>query len=589
MEKTVTRLFDLLARAEARYSWKKTFIAGKGNGTWQGYSVGEYIEMSNAISYGLIHLGVKPGEKIATISNNRPEWNFLDMAIMQIGAIHIPIYATLSQDDYKYILNHAEVTYLFVSNQELFKKMDLIREDISTIKDIYSIEKNGSAPCLEDLVEKGKVTPQEKTLTKSKEAINTKDVATIIYTSGTTGKPKGVMLTHSNIISNFVEASKIPPIGAEGKALSYLPLCHIYERMLNYVYQYLGISIYYAESIAAISDNMKEVQPHIMTTVPRLLEKIYDRIIAKGRSLKGLKKQIFFWAIHLGHRYDLKRNNLFYNIQLRIASKLIFSKWREAVGNHIKVMVSGGAALQPRLSRIFWAAGIPVLEGYGLTESSPVIAVNCFHDNGTHFGTVGPVLKGTEVKIANDGEILAKGPNVMAGYYKDEALTKKVINEEGWLHTGDMGEFVENRFLRITGRKKEQFKTSFGKYIAPTLIENKLKESPFIDNALVCGENQKFAAALIVPNFIHIRNWCAIKEIHYSTDNEMIQNPIVVNRILREVHEKNKSLGATEQVKKIELIDHEWSQESGELTPKLSLKRDVVMQKYQVLIERLFA
>lgn len=589
MEQPVTRLFDIVERSKALFGSKAEILAGKDDEVWKKYSSNEYYEIVQNISYGLINLGVMPGDKIATILNNRPEWNFLDMAIMQAGAIHVPIYPTISQEDYRYILNHAEVIYVFLAGKELYHKIEGIEQDIPTLKEIFTIKDWKEFRHLGEVIELGKATPQQEELKRRGAEIKSEDLATLIYTSGTTGKPKGVMLTHQNIISNFLACEHIPPIREEGIALSYLPLCHVYERMINYLFQYIGVTIYYAESNATIADNIKEIQPHLLSTVPRLLEKVYDKIIAKGRTLKGIKKMLFFWSAKLALRYELYGMNTFsYRLQLRIADRLIFSKWRAALGGRMMVLISGGAALQPRLARTFWAAGIPVLEGYGLTESSPVIAVNTFEPNGCMIGTVGPPLANVTVKIAEDNEILCKGPSVMTGYYKEPEMTRETIDEEGYLHTGDMGEFIEGRFLRITGRKKELFKTSFGKYIAPGLIEDKLKESPFIDNAVVVGENQKFAAALIIPDFAYLKSWCGVKGISYPNDHEIITLPEIKQRIMREVNTANKSLGSTERVKKIELIADEWSQQSGELTPKLSIKREVINKKYESIIKSVF-
>ena len=589
MEYPVTRLFDIVGRSKALFGFKADILAGKEDGKWVKYSSDDYYDIVQNISYGLINLGVQPGDKIATILNNRPEWNFLDMAIMQTGAIHVPIYPTISQDDYRYILNHAEVVYVFLTGKELYHKIEGVEGDIPSLREIFSIKDWKEFRHLGNVIEIGKDAPQPEELEKRKSEIHGDDLATLIYTSGTTGRPKGVMLSHNNIIANFKACEHIPPIREQGIAVSYLPLCHVYERMINYLFQYIGVSVYYAESNATIADNIKEIQPHLLSTVPRLLEKVYDKIIAKGRTLKGIKKQLFFWAVNLGLRYKLYgKNSPFFKIQHRIVDKLIFSKWRAALGGRMMVLISGGAALQPRLARTFWAAGIPVLEGYGLTESSPVIAVNTFEPDGCMIGTVGPALKNVTVKIADDKEILCKGPSVMSGYYKEPELTKEVIDQEGYLHTGDMGELVNGKFLKITGRKKELFKTSFGKYIAPGLIEDKLKESAFIDSAVVVGENQKFAGALIVPDFQYLKSWCDIKEIPFTTNQDMIQLPRIRQRIMKEVNETNKSLGSTEQIKKIELIGDEWSQPTGELTPKMSIKREVINSKYEVLIKAMF-
>jgi len=584
----IKRLFDLLPNYEASFKPKDDVLAGKVNGEWIKYDIKAYREFADHISFGLIQLGIKKGDKIATISNNRPEWNFIDMGIMQAGAIHVPIYPTISEDDYKYILKHAEVKYVFVSGKELLRKIEHLLPEIDNILDIYTISQIDEHKHLNELIEAGKKSKDEKILESIKEGINEDDVASLIYTSGTTGYPKGVMLSHKNILSNVMASAPIFPVDETSTGLSYLPLCHVYERMVNYVLQIKGVSIYYAESMATIVDNIQEVQPHIMTTVPRLLEKVYDKILAKGRKLTGLKKQIFFWAVNLGLRYEYDRpDRIFYNLQLKIANKLVFNKWRDALGGRMKSIVSGGAALQPRLASVYNAANIPTVEGYGMTESSPVIAVNTFEKGKRKIGTVGPPLFNVKVKISERGEILVKGPNVMKGYYKQPELTKEAIID-GWLHTGDVGVIDADGMLKITGRVKEIFKTSMGKYISPVLLENKIKESPFIDQIMVIGENQKFAAALVVPDFEHFRTWCKIKDIPYTTNSDMIQHKEFRNRIKKELDCFNKQFGDTEQIKKFELIDHEWTVESGEITANLKLKRRTIHEKYKYLINAIY-
>jgi long-chain acyl-CoA synthetase len=584
----IKRLFDLLPNYEASFKPKDDVLAGKVNGEWIKYDIKAYREFADHISFGLIQLGIKKGDKIATISNNRPEWNFIDMGIMQAGAIHVPIYPTISEDDYRYILKHAEVKYVFVSGKELLRKIEHLLPEIDNILDIYTISQIDEHKHLNELIEAGKKSKDEKILESIKANINENDVASLIYTSGTTGYPKGVMLSHKNILSNVMASAPIFPVDETSTGLSYLPLCHVYERMVNYVLQIKGVSIYYAESMATIVDNIQEVQPHIMTTVPRLLEKVYDKILARGRKLTGLKKQIFFWAVNLGLRYEYDRpDRIFYNLQLKIANKLVFNKWRDALGGRMKSIVSGGAALQPRLASVYNAANIPTVEGYGMTESSPVIAVNTFEKGKRKIGTVGPPLFNVQVKISERGEILVKGPNIMKGYYKQPELTKEAIID-GWLHTGDVGVIDADGMLKITGRVKEIFKTSMGKYISPVLLENKIKESPFIDQIMVIGENQKFAAALVVPDFEHFRTWCKIKDIPYTTNSDMIQHKEFRNRIKKELDCFNKQFGDTEQIKKFELIDHEWTVESGEITANLKLKRRTIHEKYKYLINAIY-
>jgi long-chain acyl-CoA synthetase len=511
------------------------------------------------------------------------------MAVQQVGAVHVPIYPTISESDYKYILSHAGVKYVFVSGIELLRKIQHILPDIPAIQGVFTYKDWHEVKHLNELIGMGKQNPNSTLLEERKAAIKTDDVATIIYTSGTTGTQKGVMLTHANIISNFISVSHIPPFGEEHKALSYLPLCHVYERMLNYVYQYLGISVYYAESMGTIVDNMKEVKPQIMSTVPRLLEKVYDKLVMSGRKLKGVKSWIYWWAFHLALRYEVKgANGWFYERKRKLYDKLIYVKWREALGGNINIIVSGGAALQPRLGRLFSCAGINILEGYGLTETSPVIAVSDFSEHGIKFGTVGPVISGVSVKIADDGEICVKGPNVMKGYYQDPEMTREVIDKEGWFHTGDLGHIEPEGQLKITGRKKELFKTSFGKYISPQPIEDKMKESIFIDQVIVLGENQKFAGALIVPDFVFLKAYCERKEIPFESNQQILQNQRIRKRFQTELDKYNKHLGDTERIKVWDLLDSEWTLESGEITPTLKLRRAFIAKKYEERIKRLF-
>ena len=570
------RLFDLLSNLKQMPA-KDDILAAKENGNWRKYSTQEFIDNVNALSYAFIDLGIKKGDKIGLISNNRPEWNFVDYACAQTGAINTPLYPTISDNDLKFVIKDAEIKYFFVSNDAICDKVKLCSEGY-TVKEIFSFAKIDGVRTLEDLTKIGRDKPQEKQLEEIKASIKNTDLATIIYTSGTTGNPKGVMLSHHNFISNCIGTFALCPFQKEWRALSFLPLNHVYERMLSYLYISQGMSIYYAESMDTIGANLKEVKPQIFVTVPRLLEKVYERIVATGSNLTGIKKALFFWALNLGLRYEQHRaNGWWYELQLSIANKLIFNKWREALGGNVVAIASGGSALQPRLAKVFHAAKIKVLEGYGLTETSPVVAVNTYNENDTKIGTVGPVIKNVTVKIAEDGEILVKGPNVMMGYYNHPDLTKETIDAEGWFHTGDIGIIEDGRFLKITDRKKEIFKTSGGKYIAPQVIENKLKESRFIEQAMVIGEHQKFPAAFIVPAFPFIKEWCAKHNITATTNQEIIKNPEVISRIMSEVEKTNKDLAHYEQIKKIELLPHEWSVEKGEMTPKLSLKRKVIM------------
>ena len=584
----VSRIFDLLPYYKATFDPKDDVLAGKEKGEWVKYNIDQYIDIVNNISYGFLKLGVKPGDKIATISPNRPEWNFLDMAISGIGAIHVPIYPTISEADYKYILNHSEVRYVFVSGEELLRKIRHILPEVKSLEGLYTFKHIDDVKHLQELVDLGKTNPDPGDVKKRQAAIDPHDVATIIYTSGTTGTPKGVMLSHDNMLSNSKDVLHIFPLDQHCKGLSYLPMCHVYERTNIYTYHLLGVSIYYAENMGTIGDNIREVSPQILTTVPRLLEKVYDKIMTKGSKLKGIKKLLFDWAVRLGLKYKVKGNGPVYKLQLALANKIIFNKWRDALGGKMRVVVSGGAALQPRLARVFTAAKIPVLEGYGLTETSPVIAVNTFEKGGLAFGTVGKPLEHVDVKIGDDGEIMAKGPGIMKGYFKEPEMTVEVLNEDGWFHTGDIGKLEPEGHLRITGRKKEIFKTSLGKYISPTQVENKFTESPFIDAIIVVGEHQKYAAALIVPDFEHLRMWCHNNGIKYTTKDEMVKEKVIRERFKKEVDHFNSFFGATEKIMRFEIMNTEWSVENGELTASLKLRRNFIVEKYKDVIASLF-
>lgn len=583
----VTRLFDLLPYQLERNP-KEDCLANKVNGQWVKYSTRQVQDIVNKVSLGLLKGGIKKDDKIALISPNRPEWNFIDLGAQQLGAILVPIYPTVTEEDFRFIFNDAEVKIVVVENADLYAKAKNAAASVPSVKEIYSIFEIPGVKNWKEIVKAGE-TGNVSDLEPHKAAVKSEDILTLIYTSGTTGTPKGVMLTHANIISNYKACIPLMPVNNTHKALSFLPMCHIYERMLGYLYMAVGVSIYYAESMDTIGDNLKEVKPHMFTTVPRLLEKVYDKIVTKGGELTGLKKALFFWALDLGLRYNLQGGNgFFYDIQLKLANKLIFSKWREALGGNIKAIVSGSAPLQPRLARVFWAARIPVMEGYGLTETSPVISVNRCQPEENRIGTVGPLIQGVEVKIASDGEILSRGPHIMKGYYKRPDLTEQAIDSEGWFHTGDIGEFIEGKYLKITDRKKEMFKTSGGKYIAPQLIENKFKESRFIEQIMVVGDGQKFPAALIVPAFDAWRKWCAMKNIHYTDDKEMIHHNAIVERMQREVDELNENFAQYERIKKFVLMPRQWTIADGELTPTLKVKRKVINTKSKDLIDGMY-
>ena len=584
----IKRLFDFPYHQLEQYNLKEALVT-KYDGKWVATTTQSYLDQANAISRGLLKLGVKPNDKIAVISStNRTEWNIMDIGILQLGAQNVPIYPTISEEEYEYVLNHSESIFCFVSDEEVLNKLNAIKANVPTLKEVYSFDAINGCKSWEEVKEEDNNLQPE--VEKLKAAVKEDDLATLIYTSGTTGRPKGVMLSHKNVVSNALNsASRFPIVPGQSKALSFLPVCHIYERMLMYLYQYTGVSIYFAESLDTISENLKEVQPEVMTAVPRLLEKVYDKIIAKGADLTGIKKKLFFWAVETGLDYEpYGQNGWWYEKKLGIARKLIFSKWQEALGGNLKVIASGSAALQPRLARVFNAADIGVMEGYGLTETSPVISVNDMRDKGFKIGTVGKPIPQTEVKIAEDGEILIKGPQVMIGYYKDKEKTDEVL-ENGYFHTGDIGEIDSEGFLKITDRKKEMFKTSGGKYVAPQIIENMMKQSRFIEHIMVVGEGEKMPAALIQPNFEFVTEWAKLKNINVgSTPQEIASNEEVKKRIQEDVDIHNEKFGKWERVKRFELTPDEWSIEAGHLTPTMKLKRRIVKEKYLDLYNKIY-
>lgn len=580
-------LFDIPYYQQKHYPKSDAFGA-KINGEWVTQSIDEFLADANKVSKGLRKLGIGPNDKVAIIANNRPEWNIMDIGILQIGAIGVPIYPTISEADYKFIFNDAEVKLCVVSDEELLGKVKAIEGEVPTLNGVYTFDDIPGATSWKEILKLGEEGDQAE-VDQLKSQCDPDGLATLIYTSGTTGLPKGVMLSHNNIISNCIASIERLPVDHHAKALSFLPLCHIYERMLVYLYILTGVSVYYAESMDTIGDNLREVQPDVFTAVPRLLEKVYDKIVAKGAMLSGIKKKLFFWALELGLKYEpYGANGGWYEFRLKIARKLIFSKWQEALGGRVKVVASGSAALQPRLARVFNAAAIPIMEGYGLTETSPVVSVNCEDNRGLRFGTVGRALKDVEVKIANDGEILVKGPNLMMGYYKRDDLTKEVIDEDGWFHTGDIGELQDGEYLRITDRKKEIFKTSGGKYIAPQVMENKFKESRFIEQVMVIGEYQKFPAAMVVPSFEFLKEYCEGKGIEYGSNEAIIKNQRIIDRIQKEIDQFNEGFGSWEQIKQFELLPEEWSIDGGELTPTLKLRRKKILEKYQHVHDKIY-
>ncbi|TVP48534.1 MAG: long-chain fatty acid--CoA ligase [Mongoliibacter sp.] len=584
---TITRLFEIINYQIATYD-KDVALAQKLEGEWKTYSSREVKKIVDNLGLAFLASGINKDDKVAIISNNRPEWNFVDLALQQIGAISVPMYPTISAEDYKYIFEHAEVKQVFVGDEEIYQKA-LVASEGTEIK-IFSFDRIEGCENWEEFLSSGE-TGDLAILEEKKEAIQTNDIFTIIYTSGTTGRPKGVMLSHANVIHNvFAIEDRVIVEKGLSSALSFLPLCHIYERTGSFCFMYMGISIYYAESMESIGDNLKEIQPHLFNTVPRLLEKVYDKIVSKGYELTGIKKSLFFWALNLGLKYEPNKNQgWWYNFQLMLANKIIFSKWREALGGNIMQINSGASALQPRLARVFWAAQIPVCEGYGLTETSPVISASICNLEDIRIGMVGKIVKDVEVKIAEDGEILVKGPNIMQGYYKQPELTAEVIDEGDWFHTGDIGEIHEGHFLKITDRKKEMFKTSGGKYIAPQPMENKFKESTLIEQIVIVGENKNYPSALIVPSITGLQDWCKHKDIPYTTDDEMLSKPEIVDKFQKEIDILNKYFGKWEQVKKFKILKDQWNVDTGELTPTMKLKRKVIHQKYAKEIEALYA
>jgi long-chain acyl-CoA synthetase len=588
---TITRLFDFPYYQLEHYNLSDALVT-KQNNEWVKTSTKEYLDKANALSRGLLRLNCNKNDKIAIISsNNRTEWHITDIGVLQTGAQTVPLYPTISSEDYDYILNHSEATICFVSDQEVYDKLIAVQHNIPSLKAIYSYNAINGCKNWQEILDLGADTSNQDVVEDRKNNVTTKDLATIIYTSGTTGKPKGVMLSHENIVADvLMSAPRVPLRKGDTRALSFLPICHIFERMLTYLYQYYGISIYFAESIEKISDNLKEVNPQVMSVVPRLLEKVYDKIYAKGADLTGIKKKLFFWATGLGMQYKpYKENGFFYAFQLKIARKLIFSKWQEALGGKLELLVSGSAALQPRLTKVFTAAGIPVMEGYGLTETSPVISVNDMRNKGFKVGTVGKVLDGIEVKIAEDGEILCKGLNVMLGYYKDETQTNEVL-KNGFFHTGDIGEIDTEGFLKITDRKKEMFKTSGGKYVAPQMLENTFKQSRFIEQIMIIGEGEKMPAAFIQPNFEFVKEWAIRNSLatEKTTNVELSQNKEVIARIHEEIEHYNERFGNWEKVKKFELTPDVWSIDGGHLTPTMKLKRKIIKEKYNTLYLKIY-
>ena len=584
----ITRTFELLDWLLENYQ-KKDILAGKKDGEWITYSINDYYKYSTLMSYGFHEIGLKKGDKVVSITNNRPEFNIIDMALSMLGVIHVPIYPTLNAHDYEVIINHSDAKVVIIGIQPIYNRVQPAFENLVNCPEIYTLDKIGEEKVLYEILKLGISTRKknEDVINEIKKTILPDDIATIIYTSGTTGDPKGVMLSHRNLISNFTAHAEAQPLNHNHRIVSFLPLCHIYERSMNYEYQYLGVSIYYAESLATISADILDVKANGFCSVPRILEMVYDKFIAAGKDLHGIKKIIYSLAVFHGHRYDYNKN-FWYKLWLKIFDKLVYIKWREKLGGNRMAIVCGSSAVRDKIVRLFHAAGLEVYEGYGLSETSPVVAVNNANTKKYKIGTVGAILRGVEVKLADDGEILTKGPSLMLGYYKDPEYTKQVIDEDGWFHTGDIGKFVDGIYLKITDRKKEIFKLSAGKYIAPQLIENKLKESSLIVDAMVIGENEKFASAIISPNFNYLHFWAGKHKLHYRDNRELIAIPEVMKKMQKEIDGFNKTFAPHEQIKCFRLVVDEWTPQTGELSPTLKLKRNVLMKKYQNLIDQIY-
>lgn len=586
----ITRVFDILDFYRTQYI-KPDVLAAKENKQWKRYSSEDFINFSDYTSYGLMALGLTSTDKVAIISNNRPEWNFCDFGSQQANIVTVPIFPTISNKDFEFILNHAEVKLVFISDKSIYNKLAAIEQQIPHVKHVISFNPIEGLMSFNDFIELGRKNQQPEKLETIKATVKPADLLTILYTSGTTGVPKGVMVSHHNLVANVIACQDFAPFQTWWKALSFLPLNHVYERMVSTLYLYKGISIYYAEGLETIGDNLKEIQPQIFVSVPRLIERVYERITATGEKLTGFKRKIFDWSMEIALQYEVNgKNGFLYEMKRKLADKLVYSKWRAAVGGKLVCIASGGAALNPKLERIFLCANIVCLQGYGLTETCVVVSVNRYGEDNIRIGTVGPVVHNTEVKIAEeDGEILVKGPSVMMGYYKNPEATDEAIDTEGWFHTGDVGTFVENKFLKITDRKKEIFKTSAGKYIAPLMIENKIKESRFVEQSMVVGENQKFASAIIVPSFANFKEYCKDRGITWTTNEEMSKHEDLKKLINDHIKVINKTLAPFEQLKRVEILNKEWSIEGGELTPKMSLRRKIIKEKNADIIAKIFS
>lgn len=587
----IKRLFDILEYRKAMYPDKRNVLSSKVDDQWRNYDIDEYIDLANAISYAFLSLGINVGDKVAIISANRPEWNILDMAIMQVGAISVPIYPTITENEYLYILNHCEAKIVFVEGTSVLNKIEAVKSQLNYLQHLYTFVDRGSVPYLAQLIDMGRQQPRPEVLKQRKAAVAPAHCSTIMYTSGTMGVPKGVMLSHYSIVQQLMNLRHTPAKWSD-RAFSFLPLCHAYERMLVFLYQYLGMTVYYAQSLGTLAENIKEVRPTMMSTVPRVLERFYDKIYCKGKTMNELSQKIFYWAIDLAQEYkiqDCDRTRI-YNLKHKIADILVYNKIRKNIGGNFDIVVSGAASIQPRLAAFFSAIGMPVYEGYGMTETSPVIAVSSRKKYGREVGTVGFPLPGVEIKIDEaTNEVLCRGHNLMMGYYKDDELTNQVFDKEGWFHTGDLGRFTDKGQLVLVGRLKNIFKTSYGKYVNPQVIEEKFSESPFIENIVVVGENQKYAAAIISPDMSFLECWCKRHDVVFTTPQDVLRNPKVLARYTKEVTKYNEFFAETEKIKKFELVGEEWSIMNEILTPTLKVRRKLVMERYKDLIERMFA
>ena len=585
----VTRIFDILEHLQKNYK-KDDMLCRRHGNDWDKYSVDDYVELAHSIACGLLETGFQKGDKIASIMQNRPAWNCVDMGVTMVGMVHVPVYPTLATDDYTHIINHSDAKCVLIGAEQVYRRVEPAIASFSNNPKIYTVDKIEGQEQLQTLVDLGRATRDKwmPVVTEIKASVKPEDLATIIYTSGTTGVPKGVMLSHKNLVTNTLGIVPVQTNDHNSKILSFLPLCHVYERIVNYKYQYLGASIYYAGSLATIAKDLKDIHADGFCAVPRVLEMMFTKLYEAGKDLKGLKKMIYFWAFNTATKYDYYNDNWFYKKKIALLDKLVYSKWRENLGGHPMIIVSGGSSIQEKILRLLSAAKLRVYEGYGLTETSPVIAVNNPRKNILKIGTVGEILPCIEFKLADDGEILTKGDCLMMGYYKDEEYTKQVIDEEGWVHTGDIGTMVEGRFLKITDRKKEIFKLSTGKYVAPQVLENRLKESYFIENAMVIGASEKIATAIIVPNFNTFHFWCAKHKVHFSTHEDMVQNPAVIKRVQREVSKLNATLAEHEQIRKFKLVADIWDVKTGELSQTLKLRRNFLQKKYANLIDEIY-